>query len=403
MFKKVISLFFAICMMVSVFSVPIFAANPSDAKDSVVMVYSQDSNGDSGWGSGFAIGDPDKPIQFIATNCHVVTNEKGTNNAIKVYFSAAANKFMNAEIYWKNAEKDLAVLRLPEPTTERRAMVFCTNKKINLDDNFAALGYPWSANIGNDFIKFDKNDISITKGGIQKQTRINSRDVYLLDLTITQGNSGGPLVNSKGEVVGVNTFGYTDPQTKKDLASYAVAIDELMRNIDRNVIPYTVSGEISTKMIIYIILSTIVIIVIIVSVIILLLKKKKLVHSYSNAKSSTNQSIMNTKAINLASKAYIRGLNGYFAGQSFDIGNKLVIGRDSSRCTVVFPLDTAGVSGIHCEITFDGSTIYLNDLGSSYGTFLSSGTKLNPNTPIKISNTDKFYLGDEGNTFEFRW
>ena len=238
-----------------------FAASPSQAKDSVVMIAGVFQDGVTRTlGTGFAIGEPGKPIQYIATNCHVATAEikdaKGNIvalNGIQVYFSAAANNFMNAEVYWKNVEKDLAVLKLPEPTKDRKAMVFCPMKDINLDDSFSALGYPWTAEIGNDFMKYDKSDISITKGGVSKQTRINGKDCYLLDLEITNGNSGGPLVNTKGEVVGVNSFGYNDPETKKSLANYAIAIDELMRNIDRNVIPYTVTGEITQEMWIYIV------------------------------------------------------------------------------------------------------------------------------------------------------
>lgn len=89
-------------------------------------------------------------------------------STVKVYFSAAANKFMSAEVYWKNQQKDLAVLKLPESTKERKAMVLCPMKKINMDDSFAALGYP-AASMTADFVKFDKSDISITKGGISKQ------------------------------------------------------------------------------------------------------------------------------------------------------------------------------------------------------------------------------------------
>lgn len=105
-----------------------------------------------------------------------------------------------------------------------------------MDDEFAALGYP-ATSMASDFVKFDTTDISITRGGISKQVRVSGRDCYLLDIQISQGNSGGPLVNSEGEVVGVNTFMLNDE------ARYAVAIDELIRDVSQDEVPYVLAGE----------------------------------------------------------------------------------------------------------------------------------------------------------------
>src|SRR5699024_4959324 len=109
-----------------------------------------------------------------------------------VYFSAAAGRSMTAELYWSSEEHDLAVLRLPEPTDEREAMVLCPMDEVDLDDDYAALGYP-AASMAADIVKFDQSDISVTRGGISKQVRVNGTDCYLVDIDISQGNSGGPL------------------------------------------------------------------------------------------------------------------------------------------------------------------------------------------------------------------
>ena len=218
------------------------AATPSEARDSVVLIaaaFSEyvDTDGTVysnilSKGSGFAIGKPGEPISNIVTNAHVVTDAYGNKaDTVNVYFSAAANKYMSAQIYVLDTKRDLCVLRLPEATTERRAMVLCRSNDIDIDDEFAALGYPTVAEKANDFIAYDQNDIVITKGGIAKQT-MNSDgvNVYMIDISISSGNSGGPLVNSKGEVVGINTYSTSDKasifSSQVDAsANYAVTID----------------------------------------------------------------------------------------------------------------------------------------------------------------------------------
>ncbi|MBR6328782.1 MAG: FHA domain-containing protein [Lachnospiraceae bacterium] len=79
----------------------------------------------------------------------------------------------------------------------------------------------------------------------------------------------------------------------------------------------------------------------------------------------------------------------------------LFIGRDQTRCRVVFANETKGVSGVHCSLEFDSDTgsFILTDLGSTYGTFLSDGRKLSANVPCKIQAGEEFYVGDRSNTF----
>jgi preprotein translocase subunit SecG len=283
-----------------------------------------------------------------------------------------------------------------------------------MDDSFAALGYP-AASMTADFVKFDKSDISITKGGISKQVRLNETNCYLLDLQISEGNSGGPVVNSKGEVVGINTFYIVDKAKSANAAdvksNYAVAIDELMRNIDRNVIPYTVTGEMTQLKMLYIGIAAVVVILILVFVILLENKKKNrgagVAAASSFAADSPQMSTSPVPPIPSAptaslNKATITGVSGPLANRSFNINGKIVIGRDPSRCGVSFPLDAPGVSGVHCELSVNNGSIYLKDLNSTYGTYLANGTKLSANTPVKINAGDKFYLGGEDNKFEVR-
>jgi pSer/pThr/pTyr-binding forkhead associated (FHA) protein len=76
----------------------------------------------------------------------------------------------------------------------------------------------------------------------------------------------------------------------------------------------------------------------------------------------------------------------------------ITIGRDPSVCNIVFPTDTAGISRRHCCVAAspDG-TVYVMDMGSSEGTFLPGGRKLNPNEWTAIDGS--FFVASEAYTF----
>ncbi|MBS7008433.1 trypsin-like peptidase domain-containing protein [Anaerostipes sp.] len=390
-----------LCAAVLLLAFPVKASTPTEAKDSVVCIAMTDSKGNMiGWGSGFAIGKPGKDIQYIATNCHVAQPTDKYGNKIPcsltVYFSAAAQRSMTAEVYWKSEEHDLAVLKLPEPTDQREAMVLCPMEKTDMDDDFAALGYP-AASMAADVVKFDESDISITRGGISKQVRVNGTDCYLVDIEISQGNSGGPLVNSKGQVVGVNTFMIGEK------AKYAVVIDELIRNLDQNQVPYAVAGSGVPKVMLIAGIAAGAVLILVIILLIIKGKKKKPEPSAPAAEESFIKPEP-FKAAESSEKAAIlvAAAAGPLSGRKFRVTETTWIGRDSSKCGIAMPVDTKGVSAVHCEVEPAGDGILLRDLKSTYGTFLANGTKVEPGENRKLKTGDSFYLGGEENRFEVR-
>lgn len=69
----------------------------------------------------------------------------------------------------------------------------------------------------------------------------------------------------------------------------------------------------------------------------------------------------------------------------------LTFGRDPA-CDVIFPPDAGGVSGHHCKLSWDGGTLHLTDLGSSFGTLLEDGRRLSGSAE-KVAAGTCFYLG----------
>ncbi len=382
--KRITSLLAVIVIMLSFMTVTVCAGTASDAKNSVVAVISQDG---TSYGTGFAIGEVGKPVEYIVTNNHVVQGDYGYTTAT-VAFDLASNEAMLANVYFYDAAKDVAVLKLPQATDKRQAMVLCPMEDVDPDDVYAALGYP--GNQATDWPKYNMDDITVTKGGIKKADRINGLDVYMLDLTITHGNSGGPLVNSKGEVVGINTFGLNDD-------NYAIAIDELLKVIDTDRIPVTLHGSINW----FLVIGGVILLAIIVLVILLIVRKKNDVGG-DTPDNGPNREIPPTPPVKKAG-ARVIAIGGTLNGRRYSITGTVKVGRDSSQCAIAFPVNTQGVSGVHCEVAFDGSVCYVKDLNSRYGTFTIDGKKLSPNVPQILQSGEKFYLASPENTFEVRF
>ncbi len=407
----VVMVIFTVCMLVFAYPHNEMPDNYTEAKEGVVYIVSEHSDS-IGTGSGFAIGENGKPVQYIVTNYHVVfdtdTGEKA--DTVTVCFSAAANRYMVAQIYRYSAAKDIAVLRLPEPTTEVKPLTLRKYAENDMSETFYALGYPARATALTDYERFDKTEIVTTSGMISRQTMINESDVYMLDLEITSGNSGGPLVNSEGEVVGINTFSVTD--ASGDESNYAVCIDELTRLIDSNEIPYTLNTDVNSKAVVIIAVVAVVDVAIIAGALIILLSKgsqrvKNTSVSKEKAEKPIEKDISKTVAVGGISKtvavsegvAIISCIAGDLEGKDFVLKNKLIMGRDPQKCKVVFPLDAEGVSGIHCQVYLEQGKVKLMDLGSTYGTFVGNGLKIDAETAVELKDGDTFSLGSEKNKF----
>ena len=64
------------------------------------------------------------------------------------------------------------------------------------------------------YATYDKDDVTMTKGIISKRTTTNwaTYEAFQMDVSIAGGNSGGPLVDENGNVIGINAAGAVDPE-----------------------------------------------------------------------------------------------------------------------------------------------------------------------------------------------
>ena len=95
-------------------------------------------------------------------------------------------------------------------------------------------------------------------------------------------------------------------------------------------------------------------------------------------------------------------IGGALQGMTFPISSRVVIGRDPKHCSIIYPKDAHGISGVHCaaEPTADGQIILI-DLGSTYGT-MAGGQQLTAGKGVTLHPGDAFTLGGKENVFEVR-
>jgi serine protease Do len=137
-------------------------------------------------GSGFVI----DPSGIVITNNHVI----GEANDITVIFTDGRR--LKAEVVGKDPKIDIAVLRV-KSDTPLRAVKFGDSDRARIGE--------WVMAIGNPFGLGGSVSIGIVSA---KNRRIESGpyDSYIqTDAAINRGNSGGPLFNMQGEVIGINT------------------------------------------------------------------------------------------------------------------------------------------------------------------------------------------------------
>ncbi|PSL46359.1 S1-C subfamily serine protease [Chitinophaga niastensis] len=142
----------------------------------------------AGTGSGFIISSDG----FIITNNHVV------ENAASIKVSFVDGRRVNAEIKGADPSTDIAVLKIDE--TGLKAMLLADSSTLQVGQIAIAIGNPMGL------------QYTVTAGVVSALGRTlrasNGRlidNVIQTDAALNPGNSGGPLVNSQGQVIGVNT------------------------------------------------------------------------------------------------------------------------------------------------------------------------------------------------------
>ena len=158
----------------------------------------------TGQGSGFVF---DAVKGFVITNAHVVSNAK------TVTLTLADKRKVVAKVIGKDERTDVAVLKVD--TTGLRAVQLGEPAKLRVGDPVMALGAPYGL------------EMSASAGIVSAKNRtLGTQFVPFIqtDAAVNPGNSGGPLFNAKGEVIGITSQIYSKSGGFAGL-SFAIPID----------------------------------------------------------------------------------------------------------------------------------------------------------------------------------
>lgn len=106
-----------------------------------------------------------------------------------------------------------------------------------------------------------------------------------------------------------------------------------------------------------------------------------------------------------ATKWLISGLSGPLTGKYVELTTvPLIIGRDPEQSNLIIPPPNQIISKQHCSIKFDNKSgnILIEDLGSTNGTFLYGGKRLDAGRSYILKNGDRFYLVEPDILFELQ-
>ncbi len=167
----------------------------------------------------------------MVTNAHIVTYSKlGEILAfenISVRFVDEEN-FREVELIKYDTNLDIAVLKLITIDRKITPIKIGDDSKLKAGDDVYAIG-----NLSNYGLSISKGVVSIPH--INVTYNDNTRNVIQCDLTISDGNSGGALVNSKGQLIGLTTFRLKDQSNNIIYGiSYCIPINTVLEYIENN-------------------------------------------------------------------------------------------------------------------------------------------------------------------------
>lgn len=135
-----------------------------------------------------------------------------SNNKVSAQISVVVKRdvTIKAEVVNYSEDGDFAILKLEQPIYDREPLTFTDATSVVTTQPVYALGFPGLAGYQDIDNVYTANDVIVTSGIVSKVAQNNSKgamiDTFVHSAQISSGNSGGPLVDENGYVVGLNTY-----------------------------------------------------------------------------------------------------------------------------------------------------------------------------------------------------
>ena len=371
-----------------------------------------------GTGSGFWVADG----KHLVTNHHVIacTDEGG-----KVGIMAASGELIQAAVLWQSASKDLAILRV-DKNQGGQVVSFATRSAMDERDKVIIAGYPGAALRS---IR-DFGRVSFAEGIISKFTELDSPEGTVRHIQITApvnpGNSGGPLFNELGQVVGINVQKsmtavlVVDPSAPQGLrqeqvplgegVAWAILSDELLVELDRLHLPFNatrskpnaLTAEFGRQPVLFTLIG-LALGLAVVAVGLLAHRRSRVAIKDAVTQGRSKLAQRSAAQVKPAQYPVLRGITGPYAHATIPLdAGPIAIGRDASLCQLVMPAESTNIGRRHCTVHWNSATatFLLEDCDTTNGTFLDNGQRIASSTPRSLRAGEHFYLVNRHCQFE---
>lgn len=176
----------------------------------------------SGYVEGIGSGSIVSEDGYIVTNSHVVSD--GEAKEINVLFNNGETA--PAELVWNDASLDLAIIKVASDNENLKAIDIGDSDEIGVGDRVVAIGNPLGFELQS---TVTSGIISGLNRSVSFNTGVQMDGLMQTDAAINSGNSGGALLNSKGELIGINTA----KAGNSDGIGFAIPINTVKPVIDK--------------------------------------------------------------------------------------------------------------------------------------------------------------------------
>lgn len=409
--KRLYSAFLALLLVCTLLPLSAGASeNPVPvAKQAVVNIVAgvlYDDNGEltyfdeeAGTGTGFGVGPAGEDAQTFVTNRHVVTVGDTVYDTVYIRIDGAdlrdGKTLIECDVIFVGEDGDYAIIQAKSPIQGVTTLPLLPAEEMETGDRIYALGFPGIADEMADTNHYTTEDITVTDGTISRYiTHTTSKYTAPQKLmahtaSINHGNSGGPLINEQGQVIGINTYMYYEDGA--DTRYYALYIDYAMAALDELGVEYVDATQLPQQAEAAPAKGTNYGLIAAVAVGVLVLAGTAFFLVKTLGKKAPANSLV------------VIATSGPLQGQMWPLKETLRVGR-APDCQILYPPDTRGVSRNHCTIRLyrENQELYLavTDSGSTYGTFPAGARPgAGGNYVIKVTKDlrREFCIGSEEN------
>jgi hypothetical protein len=376
----------------------------------------------------------------IATNCHVVADRKRDNSILIVRKNGDRIEAYNGTVFWQDSQHDLALVRVSKLNAS--PLTLCRANPAQGDD-VCALGFPAVVDDKESVKAFatalDKADSSlvndptgqaarfveptlskasvrrVVKGKWEPNDPIPEFDIIEHDVNFSGGNSGGPLLNACGHVIGINTMmvGGHDTMTVVRKSSHVSVLIEALNHqgihASIKTSPCTLASSMAswngnTMVWIFAIMAA----AAIGAALFFAIRRPSIIaETYTQFLRRGHRTQAAPPPLPTAYRGETPKLTGGWlleginpeAGQSAAIrleitpqmGGKLILGRKSGLVHLL--VRNTSISGQHAAILVNASGLSVEDRNSSNGTRVN-GQRLTPFAPHPLKPGDTLEVGE---------